>query len=109
MIIAAGALSRAVPLALAWSLPYARSGPGTGRALTESLSFARAACGVALASAFAVGVAGRTGLLMLGGVALVTVASGVGLRSWLGGVTGDTLGAAIEASEAFAFAVAVGA
>jgi adenosylcobinamide-GDP ribazoletransferase len=106
-IIAAGALARAAPLPLAAALPYARREPGSGRVLTDWLSTPRAAVGASLAAAIAVGIAGGDGGSMLGGVAQLTVAAGVGLRRWLGGVTGDALGATIELSETLALAVAV--
>jgi adenosylcobinamide-GDP ribazoletransferase len=106
-IIAAGALSRAVPLPLAWALPYARAGPGSGRTLTDSLTPTRAIGGVALATAIAVGGAGPAGSLMLAATIVVAVLSGVALRGWLAGVTGDALGATIELSETVALVVAV--
>jgi adenosylcobinamide-GDP ribazoletransferase len=106
-ILAAGALARGTPLPLAWALPYARAGPGSGRALTDRISAPRATCGVLLAAAIAAGAAGLPGSLMLAGAALVTVGAGIALRGWLGGVTGDALGATIELSETVALAVAV--
>jgi cobalamin synthase len=43
---------------------------------------------------------------MLGAVGLAAVLLGAAYRRWLGGVTGDTLGAASEISETLALAVA---
>jgi adenosylcobinamide-GDP ribazoletransferase len=101
--VAAGALSRCVPVVLAAALPYARD-QGTGGALTRG-SAARAAA--------AFGVAGGVSLLsgarnprhvgvFLRRLILATsvgAASGLFWRRRIGGVTGDTLGAALELTE----------
>jgi adenosylcobinamide-GDP ribazoletransferase len=88
-IVAAYALSRAAPLPLAASLPYARAA-GTGQAL-DRLPRWIAVAGVALA--LAVGV-----LAPLTIAAAVLVVAGVWwlARRRLGGVTGDVMGAAVE-------------
>jgi cobalamin 5'-phosphate synthase/cobalamin synthase len=97
--LAAGALSRAVPVMLAATLPPART-DGAGAA------FRVGSVAVVIAAAIAAGVAiAASGWLILAaaGVALV-----VGAWSWrrLGGVTGDTLGAATELAETAALVVA---
>jgi len=103
--VAAGALSRAVPVLLGASLPYARSGEGTGRALSRGPGRrAAAAGGVSVACAAA---AMRTEGLRLAAVAAgLSAVAGVALHSWLGGVTGDGLGAALELTETALLAVA---
>jgi adenosylcobinamide-GDP ribazoletransferase len=103
--VAAGALSRAVPVLLGASLPYARSGEGTGRALSRGPGRRAAAAGcVSVACAAA---AMRTEGLRLAAVAAgLSAVAGVALHSWLGGVTGDGLGAALELTETALLAVA---
>ena len=95
--VAAGAVSRAVPVALGAALPYARPGGGTGSS-TAGAKMWRAAVAVAVAVAFAA-VAGRDGLLAAAVAAALALALGLAFRAWLGGVTGDTLGAAVELTE----------
>ncbi|HEY2936171.1 MAG TPA: adenosylcobinamide-GDP ribazoletransferase [Gaiellaceae bacterium] len=95
--VAAGAVSRAVPVALGAALPYARPAGGVGASIAGGAAWRGAvACVVALA--FAV-VAGRDGLLAAAVAAALAVALGLAFRAWLGGVTGDTLGAAVELTE----------
>jgi adenosylcobinamide-GDP ribazoletransferase len=90
--VGAGALSRAVPVVLAAALPYARPS-GTAAAFSRG-SRARAA------------VAAGLGLAISRDLGAVAVATAVGLASagfWhhkLGGITGDSLGASIELTEA---------
>jgi adenosylcobinamide-GDP ribazoletransferase len=105
-VVAALALSRAAPLALAAALPYARPGAGTGRLIAESLTARRALAGVALAAAVAVAAAGVRAAAMV--ACLVVVAGGLGLyaRSRLGGVTGDVMGAAIQLTATLALIAA---
>ena len=94
--IAAGALSRAVPVLLGLALPSVRE-DGAGAAFRVALASALIAASIGIAVAFATGV--------LHGAVLVAVAAGVAVvlsgwyRRWLGGVTGDTLGAAAELTE----------
>ena len=106
LAVAAGALSRVTPVLLAAALPYARPGGGAGAALTRG-GRGRAAVGAVIAVAIAVAVAGVHGG-ELSGVALgLTVALGFGFRRWLGGVTGDLLGAALELTETVLLVVGV--
>lgn len=97
---AAGALSRAAPVATAALLPYARPAGGTGLLVT-STSRARALMTllVAVAVAFGVGLTGWDGALLAAVAAAVTIGLALLWRRWLGGVTGDTLGATVEAVE----------
>jgi adenosylcobinamide-GDP ribazoletransferase len=96
--LAAGALSRAVAVVLAVLAPYARTGDGAGVALTHAGGLRAAGAGV-LAVALAVAVAGGTGALLASGAATLTLVFALVYRRWLGGVTGDALGAALELSE----------
>jgi cobalamin 5'-phosphate synthase/cobalamin synthase len=96
---AAGALSRASGPSLALLLPYARPGGGVGGVLSGRASALGVSAGVVLALACAVLLLGTDGLELAGGVAATTVALGLCFRAWLGGVTGDTLGAATQLAE----------
>lgn len=106
-LIAAGALSRASSPPLAALLPYPRLGEGPGSVLTGmSGPFAGATVILGLAIAF---------LAMKGDAVWATavaagVAIGLGLvyRNWLGGATGDCLGAATELCETVVLVVAAG-
>jgi adenosylcobinamide-GDP ribazoletransferase len=104
--VAAGALSRLAPVILAAALPYARHGEGAGAALTRG-GRTRAAVAAGLAVAVAVAVAGVHGAELAGATLAVTAGLAVGFRRWLGGVTGDLLGAALELTETAVLVVAV--
>jgi adenosylcobinamide-GDP ribazoletransferase len=87
--VCAAAAGRVAPVLLAAVLPYARPGAGLGRAF-ESTKAGRCIVAAAIAVGFSVWL-GAWPLLVA--VAVVTVLVGVGARRWLGGVTGDVLGA----------------
>jgi adenosylcobinamide-GDP ribazoletransferase len=107
--IAALSLSRAVPLPIAAALPYARSEQdGTGRLLSERLSWRAALVGVLLGAAVAIAALGTEGAVLIGAALLVALAAGVGCQRRLGGITGDTLGAAVEISATVCLLVAAG-
>jgi adenosylcobinamide-GDP ribazoletransferase len=95
----AGAASRAVAAPLAAVLPYARAEGGTGSVLSGRISAASSGVACALALLIAVLLLGWDGLAVAGIAAAVAVASGMGSRLWLGGVTGDTLGATVQVAE----------
>ena len=99
----AGATGRAAILPVARALPYARGGDGQGRAL-EGLSWAGVVVGVGLAVALAAS-AGAPGLVAAGGATAVAVLLFLSFRAWLGGVTGDTLGATAKLCETAALVV----
>lgn len=105
VLVAAGALSRAAPVVLAAWLPYARVGSGTGSSLTRG-GHGRAALAAGLALAIAFLVSEADAAILAAGAAGVLLPLGLGFRRWLAGVTGDTLGAAIEVVE---LAVLIGA
>lgn len=96
--IAAGALSRATPVVLAALLPYARPGAGAGASLTRG-GRSRAALAATTACLIAFTVGGADGLVLAAFAAATVIILAVGFRRWLAGVTGDTLGAAVEVSE----------
>jgi adenosylcobinamide-GDP ribazoletransferase len=106
LAIAAGALSRMTPVLLSAALPYARSSGGLGEPLTGG-GRRRAAAASLVALAIAVGAGGVDGAI-LGGCALaVAIVAWCVLRRWLGGVTGDALGATVELTEALTLVLAV--
>lgn len=102
--VVAGALSRSSAVVLSASLPYARPDAGVGAVLGGDRL--RAGIAVAFALAIAVGVGGGDGALLSAVAAAIGAALWLTYRRWLRGVTGDTLGAAIELCE---LAVLVGA
>ena len=96
-LLLAPVLGRSALVALLLSTPYVRPG-GMGSAMSAHLPRTAAVLGLLLAAA-GVLVAGKIGALALA----VAVAAWLGLR-WmmvrrLGGMTGDTLGAAVELTE----------
>jgi adenosylcobinamide-GDP ribazoletransferase len=104
--VTAGALSRGAPVALAAALPYARAGGGAGASLTQG-SCVRAAVAAVFAVGIAAGVMGVPGVLVAGCAAAVVALLALAFRRWLGGVTGDMLGAAVELSEVAVLVAAV--
>jgi len=103
--LAAGAAGRAVMLPLGRFLPYARSGEGQGRIL-EHFGTVGLVLGVLVAAVLAV-PAGWAGLAGLAAAAVVALALGLYYRYWLGGVTGDLLGAAAKLGETAALLTAL--
>lgn len=89
--LVAGAVGRAAILPLARALPYARAGEGQGRVL-EGVGWAGVGAGVGVASALAV-AAGAPGVAAAAAAALTAIVLLLFYRAWLGGVTGDCLGA----------------
>jgi adenosylcobinamide-GDP ribazoletransferase len=104
--IAAGALSRAVPVPLAAALPYARPGQGLARSLAGS-AWGRAAVAAAAATAIAALATGLDGLPLTACAAIVAVVLGAAFTRWFGGITGDALGAAVELAEVAMLVLAV--
>lgn len=107
-VVAAYAVSRAAPLPLAATLPYARANGGAGRSLSEGLGVRGASVGVTLATVIAVATTGGWALAALACLVLVSAIVGGLARRRLGGVTGDTMGAAIELTATLALIAAAG-
>jgi adenosylcobinamide-GDP ribazoletransferase len=103
--LAAGAAGRAAMLPLGRLLPYARPGAGQGRVL-EHLGPVGLVLGMLVAVVLAV-PAGWAGLAGLGAAAAVALLLGLYYRYWLGGVTGDLLGAAAKLGETAALLTAL--
>jgi adenosylcobinamide-GDP ribazoletransferase len=97
---AAAACGRWAALPLAAFLPAARA---EGTALSN-LSISSVALGLLAACAVAVGVRGLEGLAAVGAAVATALVLGLFFRRWLGGVTGDTLGATSELAQAAALA-----
>jgi adenosylcobinamide-GDP ribazoletransferase len=106
-LIAAGALSRASPVPLAAMLAYPRAGEGPGSVLT-GVSRLAAATAVVVGAGAAVLAVGSDAAWLVVAAASVTIGLGLVYRSWLGGATGDCLGAATELCELTVLVVAVG-
>ena len=104
--VCAACAARVAPVLLSAVLPYARAGAGLGRALAQT-GWLRCAVALAFAAAICVGVKGADGAILLAvAVALALVAIPLA-RAWLGGVTGDLLGASAELAELAALVAAV--
>jgi adenosylcobinamide-GDP ribazoletransferase len=106
-VVAAFALGRAAPLALALALPYARPGSGSGLVLTERAARAALVVGILLAVGIAVTALGLRGLALVAGAALACLVVGLVAKRRLGGVTGDVLGASAELATTAALVAAV--
>ena len=106
-LIAAGALSRAASPPLAALLPYPRPGEGPGSVLSGmSRLFAAATVILGLAIAF-LAVKGDA-VWLVAAAAVVAICLAVVFSRWLGGATGDCLGAVTELSETVVLVVAAG-
>jgi adenosylcobinamide-GDP ribazoletransferase len=105
-IVAAGALSRAAAPPLALTLRYPRVEGGPGSVLTGRVAWPGVLAAVLVGVGGAALVAGTTGVAMAGAVAGTTICLGLLCRHWLGGATGDSLGAATELGETAALLVA---
>jgi adenosylcobinamide-GDP ribazoletransferase len=107
-LVAAGAVSRAASAPLAALLPYPRSEGGPGSVLTGRVGLRAAGVTALLGAGIAVLAAGRHGAAILGAAVVVTFSLGLIYRRWLGGATGDCLGAATEMSETVMLVAAAG-
>jgi len=101
--VCAVAVARVAPVLLSAALPYARASGGTGNALGQT-GWARCAIAVAVAAAICVWL---DAAVALAAAAAVTFVVGIAVRRWLGGVTGDVLGAASELVELAVLVTAV--
>jgi adenosylcobinamide-GDP ribazoletransferase len=103
--LAAGATARAAMLLPALVLPPARSGEGQGRMLA-GLSSVAVVSAVGLAALLAI-PAGWAGLWALAAGVAASVALLIYIRRWIGGVTGDLLGAVGKLAETCAVVAAL--
>jgi adenosylcobinamide-GDP ribazoletransferase len=103
--VAAGALARAVPLVVASALPPLRE-QGLGTSVASRVSHIGVAAAVVVAVALSLLAGPVTGLELTAVAVALTVAAILFYRHWLGGVTGDLLGAATEVTETTLLVVA---
>jgi cobalamin 5'-phosphate synthase/cobalamin synthase len=96
MVIAAGAVSRAAAGILGSVEPYARASGGTGSVLAQHGHRAGAWWAAIIGLAIAAASGGVRGLIGCAAAALVAGVWAWRCRRRLGGMTGDTLGAAVE-------------
>jgi len=106
-LVAAGALSRAAAVGIGALVPDARAGGGHMRVL-DAVGWKRAAVTAAIGVAIAAGVVGLATLPATAAVGAASVLWGWHCKRRLGGVTGDTLGAASEGGELLVLLLAVG-
>jgi adenosylcobinamide-GDP ribazoletransferase len=99
----AGACARWAPLPLALLLPQARP-DGQGAALTSNVSAPGVFASTAVACTIALALRGSSGLAAFAAAAATTVVLGFFLLRWIGGTTGDALGATTELAQAVALA-----
>jgi adenosylcobinamide-GDP ribazoletransferase len=92
-LVVAGALGRAAALPLAAGLPYARE---SGGVLTGRVGWPVALGGGVVAVALVVTLLGVDGLVAAAAALVTAALLAAVFRRWLGGVTGDTLGATTE-------------
>jgi cobalamin 5'-phosphate synthase/cobalamin synthase len=109
VLIVAAALGRFTAVPLARFLPYARKQEGgLGAALTDHVGPGELLGATVLAAGIAIALLGlRAGAIYLGATVAVTWAVGAMCRDRIGGVTGDTMGAASELAEALIYVLAV--
>jgi adenosylcobinamide-GDP ribazoletransferase len=107
VLVAAGALSRAASPLLAVVLPYPRIEGGPGSVLTGRTSRLAASTGAAFGVGIALAAWWPAGVWLVATAAVVALAAGTWFRLWLGGATGDCLGATTELCEIAVLVVAV--
>jgi adenosylcobinamide-GDP ribazoletransferase len=106
LAVCAGSASRLTPVLLSAALPYARPDGGLGSALAQTCRL-RCAVAIAIAAAVCAGVGGVHGAILLAAAVALVVPAIVVARRWLGGITGDVLGATTELAELAALVAAV--
>jgi adenosylcobinamide-GDP ribazoletransferase len=106
-LIAAGALSRAASPPLAALLPYPRADHGPGGVLA-GVSRLIAAAAVLLGVSIAVLAVRSDAAWLAAAAAVVAIGLGLVYVRWLGGATGDCLGAATEMCETVVLVLAAG-
>jgi adenosylcobinamide-GDP ribazoletransferase len=104
--VAAGALSRSAAPLLAARLPYPRAAGGTGSVLTGRVTTATAVIVCVIGVALTAVAVGADAWPLAGTAAIATLALALWYRAWLGGATGDCLGATTEVIETAVLVVA---
>lgn len=104
-LLVAPVVGRTAPVLLARLCPAARA-EGAGHALAAGSRRSSLVAGGIVATSVSVAMLGAWGLPVLGASGILTWALAAYLRRRLGGFTGDTLGALVEATEALALTLA---
>jgi len=90
---------RWAPALLTVSVPYLRGPEGTGSAFASHAGWRELLLATLTLLAVATGLFHFAGFLLLGGMVLAVLVFGLWIKSRLGGVTGDILGAGVELLE----------
>ncbi len=98
-IVAALAVSRAVQVHLAVSLPYARAEGGTASPFVDGATGLQRALAWGLAALICIAFCGPVGPVILIPALLAALLLGIWFRARVDGITGDLLGAASELTE----------
>jgi adenosylcobinamide-GDP ribazoletransferase len=106
-LVAAGALSRATAPPLAGLLPYPRVEGGPGSVLSGRTAPFAALTAAVVGWALALVVWWPTGAWLVAVASVVAIVLAAWYRRWLGGATGDCLGAATELCETAVLVAAV--
>ncbi|NGZ02233.1 MAG: hypothetical protein CV090_04180 [Nitrospira sp. WS238] len=100
VLICMPALGRCAMVFLAWLAPYARAEGGLASPFLTHLSWAHVLSStIVLTVALMIGLGVTATIMTLVGSGLVILLVQAGCRAWLGGITGDTLGATNEIVE----------
>jgi adenosylcobinamide-GDP ribazoletransferase len=98
-LVAAHVLGRWSSLPLIWRYDYARESSGTGKPFAASVTVPRLVMGTAMAAVLAGVTLGMAALPAAAAVLAVTWLGGRYFHRWIGGITGDCLGAANQVAE----------
>lgn len=98
-LVAAHALGRWSSLPLIWRYEYVRETSATGKPFAASVTPARLAIGTGMAALIVVAALGTGAIAAVLAVLAVTWIAGRYFRRWIGGITGDCLGAANQVAE----------
>lgn len=103
-VIVAPCLARMTIVWLAWQEPYARAEGGKGRFI-EFLEGRHVLVALLLGSTIVLSVGKWLGSLLLALAALLVLTASRCFRRWLGGITGDALGAVSQTGEVLVYGV----
>ncbi len=103
-VIVAPCLARMTIVWLAWQEPYARAEGGKGRFI-EALRGRHVLGALLTGGAIVLGVGGWLGSLLLALAAVLVMMAAFRFRRWLGGITGDALGAVSQTCELLVYGI----
>ncbi|QUV90857.1 adenosylcobinamide-GDP ribazoletransferase [Chloracidobacterium sp. A] len=103
-VMVAPCLARMTIVWLAWQEPYARAEGGKGRFI-EALQGRHVLGALLTGGAIVLGVGGWLGSLLLALAAVLVMMAAFRFRRWLGGITGDALGAVCQTCELLVYGV----